>query len=548
MKRLLSFILALVLLMSVPFTASAASPYEKEGVFLKDLGVLKGGTDGDLMLEDNLTREQMVVLISRLYGKESEAEGYLSANSFTDLGPSNLYYIPFILWAKDEGLIKGMTTSTFGVGQPVTTQQFQTVLLRALGYVEEAEDWYNVPEFSKQIGLMRGLNFESEAKLNRGQVAAMLVNALGLNTKGTSSPLAVKLRLVQSPGESEEPEEPEEEPDNDVDDEDVPDYPSLTGSFGFVNNIILTFDKEMDQKIALNKTNYSIFFGNEEISLPTESKISISKDGKSIGITLPQNIGSVFTIIGIEGNVSALKAIGLKDTDGNRTDPSILNVVFDDISAGLGKVIDYDSKYPGKQGALTDEDTIKVRFNVPISSAKVSDFVVPGRDIERIIIDGSNTISLKLDEADETYIRNSTITIVKDNSISTVLNSPVEAADIKIIDLVSPRMISRRADVRREYIEIAFSEPLEEDGSSLYRRDLEVIRLGDRSADDMILRDSDFSTSIKSDDPTILLIEITNSADAAYYSIRIIEVPSYIRDKDGNLVESSDTIETNREL
>ena len=225
MKRLLSLILAMMMLFGMTMDAAAASPYTKEGEFLKDIGVLKGGTDGDLMLESNLTREQMVVLISRLYGKESEAEGYLSANTFTDLKPENKYYIPFIIWAKDQGLIQGMTTTTFGVGQTVTTQQFQTVLLRALGYTEDAKDWYNVPAFSTQIGLMKGLDFKSDAKLNRGQVAAMLVNALSLNIKGTDSPLAVKLRLVSAPETEESEETTPAEPENKIQ------FPALQGSF-----------------------------------------------------------------------------------------------------------------------------------------------------------------------------------------------------------------------------------------------------------------------------------------------------------------------------
>jgi hypothetical protein len=195
MKRILSLALALTMLVATAAPVSAASPYQKEGDFLKDLGVLQGDLQGNLMLEQGLTREQMVVLISRLYGEEDEAKTYLAAQTFPDLRPNHSFYIPYILWARDEGLIQGDNNGKFGIEQGVTVQQFQTVLLRALGYNEEAKDWHGVPAFAESIGIMKGLSFSKDATLNRGQVAAMVVNALSLNIKGSSTPLAAMLGL-----------------------------------------------------------------------------------------------------------------------------------------------------------------------------------------------------------------------------------------------------------------------------------------------------------------------------------------------------------------
>ena len=195
MKRILSLALALTLLLGMAIPATAASPYQKEGDFLKDLGVLQGDLQGNLMLEQGLTREQMVVLISRLYGEEDDAKTHVANNTFPDLKPTHSFYIPYILWARDEGLIQGDNNGRFGVEQGVTVQQFQTVLLRALGYNEEAKDWHGVPALAQSIGIMKGLSFSKDATLNRGQVAAMVVNALSLNIKGSSTPLAAMLGL-----------------------------------------------------------------------------------------------------------------------------------------------------------------------------------------------------------------------------------------------------------------------------------------------------------------------------------------------------------------
>lgn len=538
MKRLLSLTLAIIMLFGMTMDAAAASPYTKEGEFLKDIGVLKGGTDGDLMLESNLTREQMVVLISRLYGKESEAEGYLASNTFTDLSPSSKYYIPFIIWAKDQGLIQGMTTTIFGIGQTVTTQQFQTVLLRALGYTEEAKDWYNVPAFSVQIGLMKGLNFNPDAKLNRGQVAAMLVNALSLNMKGTTSPLAVKLRLVSAPETDAPSDTTATQPENKII------MPSLQGSFGYINTIMLTFNKEMNESIVTNKTNYTITQNNKELPLPVGTTLVLGKDKMTLTITLPQSIDGVYTIVGLDGSVMALKAIGLMDTEGNRTDPSIIKVEFDDISAGLGKAVDYDKAYPGKKAALTDIRNIKIRFNVPIAAANTEDFSVPGRSVERVVIDGTNIITLRLDDSDETFIEDGYIEIAKDNKIMTALGSPVEGMKLQLIDMVPPALISDEADVRRGYIEINFSEPLEKDGAGLYRRDLVITRL----SDDVVLGKDEYSTTLKSTDQSTMQISLKTDARASYYSIKIADEPQYIRDLEGNLVLSAEAIKTDGDI
>ena len=538
MKRLLSLTLAIIMLLGMTMDAAAASPYTKEGEFLKDIGVLKGGTDGDLMLESNLTREQMVVLISRLYGKESEAEGYLSTNTFTDLKPENKYYIPFIIWAKDQGLIQGMTASAFGIGQTVTTQQFQTVLLRALGYTEEAKDWYNVPAFSVEIGLMKGLNFNSDAKLNRGQVAAMLVNALSLIPKGETSPLAVKLRVVSAPETEDTTDTTATEPEDKII------LPSLQGSFGYINTIMLTFNKEMNESLITNKTNYTITQKGKELPLPEGTTLMLGKDKMTLTITLPQTIDGVYTIVGLDDSVMALKAIGLMDTEGNRTDPSIIKVEFDDISAGLGKAVDYDKAYPGKKAALTDIRNIKIRFNVPIAAANTEDFSVPGRSVERVVIDGTNIITLRLDDSDETFIEDGYIEIAKDNKIMTALGSPVEGMKLQLIDMVPPALISDEADVRRGYIEINFSEPLEKDGAGLYRRDLVITRL----SDDVVLGKDEYSTTLKSTDQSTMQITIKTDARTSYYSIKIVDEPQYIRDLEGNLVLSAEAIKTDGDI
>ncbi len=79
-----------------------------------------------------------------------------------------------------------MTPSRFGFKEEVIVQQFQTVLLRVLGYNEEAQDknWDKIPpQLAEKYKLMENLNAKPKEKLSRGLMAAMTVNALNQNKK-----------------------------------------------------------------------------------------------------------------------------------------------------------------------------------------------------------------------------------------------------------------------------------------------------------------------------------------------------------------------------
>lgn len=195
MKKILSTLLIMVMITSsiIPVFAENNSTYEESGKILEDLGVLKGSQAGDLMLNSKFKRQDMVVLISRLYGKEDKAKTFPVKNNFKDL--KDKFYLPYISWAVDEDLIKGMTEVRFGYGEYVTVQQFQTVLLRVLGYNTEASNWDKVSDVSKDLGIMKDIDVKSNIQASRGLMAQMTVNALRLNVKNSEKTLADTLNL-----------------------------------------------------------------------------------------------------------------------------------------------------------------------------------------------------------------------------------------------------------------------------------------------------------------------------------------------------------------
>lgn len=147
--KFLSFSLAILLAFtSLPVTISAES---QSGEILRDLGILKGDMDGDLLLDQPLKRQDIIVLLSRLLGEEETAENYPGKPSFTDI--TDPYYIPFISWAEDSGLTEGTGNGLFGYNEFLTNQQLMAFLLRSLGYEYYGEDYGMVPIKSVELDL-----------------------------------------------------------------------------------------------------------------------------------------------------------------------------------------------------------------------------------------------------------------------------------------------------------------------------------------------------------------------------------------------------------
>ncbi|WP_422486365.1 S-layer homology domain-containing protein [Gudongella sp. DL1XJH-153] len=985
MKKILSLALALTMLLGLAAPVSAASPYTKEGDFLKDLGVLRGTPSGDLMLEQNLKREEMVVLISRLYGEEDEAEFYVANNTFPDLRPEHGWAIPYILWARDEGLIQGDNTGRFGITESVTVQQFQTVLLRSLGYNEEAKDWHGVPAFAQSIGIMKGLSFSKDATLNRGQVAAMVVNALSLNMKGSSTPLAAMLGLnpiditettvirndrvtfsgrvnddeidelqlnirpkstsqgtaknydipldldgdfsfdvdglvlgeyeyryytdtkatsyksfrissiqfdltdvyadnlkeiklkfnkavdttlasstynystsagtinnvrfedsdrtivlvlngtmtdnnqytikaaniLSESGEaidineafgasdddaprvtgidvlgykgiriyfsepirtiptmnnfsfnqtntlgnpvlednhitlsysststvlqsgtysietsgledysgkrmnvdyrqfkvdrdkvapavdsinvttervtlvfSEDidpsatqgsnifqregtsinyadeiiidgnkvvglfekqpfptkeislyvntfadywgnmmeikefkltPKDETRDPEvlsaivsedgktirvtynknvkandtsyyslrdssgrnifirqvtgegreftlelyttlpagdlrldisgvKDLSGTTIKDYrttlemkdlerPRLLNYTGYGNIIVMEFDKEMDRQSASYTSNYVMTFDGSELPLSSGTNIYLDDAGNTLTLTLPDTISGKDTMVGMEDNLTKLEVVGLRSVSGNLTNPLLLSLEFDESSTGEANVVDFYSSIPGKQAVLTEPEVVKVKFNMPIIEAAVTDFDFDGIDVSRVIADGTNVVTIILGES-VTTIEDGDASIVRRNNIRTSIDTGVAYGGFDVHDEVAPMLVSKRVDIRNGNLEIEFSEDLEDDGASLYRRDIEVTRL----ADNKVLSEDEYATTLDSSYPDTLIISPKSTSVESEYAVRVIDSPSYIRDLSGNLVLPSSPIETNDTL
>ena len=150
---------------------------------LKNNGILIGDERGNLNLEGNLKRQEMVVLISRLMGKEEEAKKWdTSKLTFEDVAKDN-WAAGYIAWAKDNNITKGYSEEWFGYNDTLTATQTGMFLLRVLGYNDV--EMSQVNEKAMEKGLINFNEILLEEAIKRGKVAELIYNAI-YTTKANS--------------------------------------------------------------------------------------------------------------------------------------------------------------------------------------------------------------------------------------------------------------------------------------------------------------------------------------------------------------------------
>jgi len=183
-KRLLSGIIALLLLSTLAVPAYAAPPsnltWDGNPATLSDIAGYTGsdmvdevgnykplyyyfatelwnrglflGSNGSFNLDNQLTRAEGVVMTLRILGKATEAEATTNPMTFTDVPE---WATPYVAYAAEKGITSGYNATTFGANDPMTAAQFLTFVLRAMGYTEgEDFNWSNAYDKALSIGLI----------------------------------------------------------------------------------------------------------------------------------------------------------------------------------------------------------------------------------------------------------------------------------------------------------------------------------------------------------------------------------------------------------
>ncbi|MBR4546344.1 MAG: S-layer homology domain-containing protein [Oscillibacter sp.] len=159
---------------------------EKEGAAqaLYALGLFRGTSttpDGKPVfdLDSVPTRNQAVIMLVRLLGKEQEALSGKWEIPFKDV-PSGSTTAPYIGYAYANGLTKGTSETTYSGTNPVTRNQYLLFLMRAMGYANHASYSNGMStadaEFvADKLGLLDGTD---AGRFTRGDVALISNRAL----------------------------------------------------------------------------------------------------------------------------------------------------------------------------------------------------------------------------------------------------------------------------------------------------------------------------------------------------------------------------------
>lgn len=186
MRKILSLLLAFLMILGVfSFPAiTASNQIEDAGQFLKEIGIIKGNEKGDLMENSHLKREEAIAILIRMLGKEDEAFKQFKEQHekiFDDVEDDN-WAAAYVLYAKQQGLTKGLGDGNFGLGQKVNAKQFLSFMLRALNY---SADWSkdDIMQISKNTGILDDLDLNDEDIITRNEVFKIMKKALHTNPK-----------------------------------------------------------------------------------------------------------------------------------------------------------------------------------------------------------------------------------------------------------------------------------------------------------------------------------------------------------------------------
>lgn len=196
MKKFVSAFLALLLICCMIPPALSADQSTQAADVLYELGLFKGtGTNPDgtpiYDLGKTPTRNQAIIMLVRLLGKEDEAKAGAWDIPFTDVSDAMR---PYIGYAYANGLTNGYTATTYNGGAPIKANQYITFVLRALGYesgkdFEVASAW----TLSDELGITAG-QYQKGGAFTRGNVAEISWGTLSATVRGTDQVLAEKLR------------------------------------------------------------------------------------------------------------------------------------------------------------------------------------------------------------------------------------------------------------------------------------------------------------------------------------------------------------------
>ena len=149
---------------------------------LKTVGIMIGDESGDFNPDQNVTRNEMAVVMSNLMAYN--VASYKDTSPFTDV-PS--WAEPYVAACYTNGITAGTSATTYGGSENVTTAQAALMLMKALGYFQYSSDFGSDWQLStatqgNKIDLFVGVDSALKEAMTRNDLAQLVLNTLEAGT------------------------------------------------------------------------------------------------------------------------------------------------------------------------------------------------------------------------------------------------------------------------------------------------------------------------------------------------------------------------------
>lgn len=180
MKRIVSLVLVCLLVLSSVCTFANDGSLEGNVKELQTFGILQGDPDGNIRLDDELTRAEAVTLIVRLYGFEPETSSSVTFSSFSDM--ENHWAHNAVAIAENLRIVSSENDKEFSPSEKITAQEFLKMTVCLLGYKEVAEkkapDYIGYILQASQSGITKDVPLITDKPITRRQAVKIICNSL----------------------------------------------------------------------------------------------------------------------------------------------------------------------------------------------------------------------------------------------------------------------------------------------------------------------------------------------------------------------------------
>ncbi|MGN0163711.1 MAG: von Willebrand factor type A domain-containing protein, partial [Candidatus Ornithomonoglobus sp.] len=165
--------------------------YTNEMEFVTANGIMEGDENGDLRLDDTITRAEFVKMLMTA-AEDSKMDKMLNGYDYTgytfDDVPREHWALEFIAKAKALGFVDGVDNKHFSPEQSVTYAQAIKIVLTACG-MNPYNVVYPYGYISAAIdsGMLTGINVKPDEPITRGDAAKLMYNANAAVNEGTLS-------------------------------------------------------------------------------------------------------------------------------------------------------------------------------------------------------------------------------------------------------------------------------------------------------------------------------------------------------------------------